>query len=252
MKAQKLYAIVIVSLMTVGCAWNPLHKSTAEPMSENDIIPDSHADKVAMNLVFTVSQLKALHPLQTTIQMSEQNNNFGRMLKTRLKDAGYGLQTVTSDVGENYFRYKYEKSITEDGPINKFSISIGEVTAERVYREEGKAIVPDSPVMVIGSTETDVMTNDGIFGEFVKSKYYRDETLFEVSEMPEVIVMAAGYENKDIKDVSDGFAQSIRINMLENGQRSNFESVFNEYETIKNSVLIFDNDKMNLGSNNKK
>lgn len=249
---KQLSIVLMIGMGSSACSVldrvNPFDSATG-PASEADIIPEDQADNVVMNLVYTLAQLPDLHPVQTTVQIGEINTSLGEIVKTRLRDAGYGTQSVTSDIGNNYLKYKYENSITNDGPVTKFSVSIGGIAAERVYRLDEDKLIPDSPVTVVGSAASGLVTNDEIFGEFDKSPMYSPDTIFSANAIPEVIVLAP--ETTDALSELNDFAASIRRNVIDIDEQSNFQGLFENYSTIKNTVLIFENDKMTLNDSNK-
>ena len=116
------------------CVGLPLVVACATPQSEfetdsiaTDGLPafdrsiSENNEIVASNLVFVLAQLDELRPIQTTLQIEEPATRLGKTVLATLRDAGYGIQKVESDVGHNYVRYKFEESTTERGQVTRYT-----------------------------------------------------------------------------------------------------------------------------------
>lgn len=231
----------------------------------SDAIPD--ADMIAQNLVFTLSQVPSLHPLQTTLQVSEPSTAFGKRVLARLEDAGYGMQQVAADQGPHFVRYRTEHAESETGERRIYSVSIGDVTVERDFESSQGATLPGSAQMVSGISGTSLKTNDTIFETdvpqpFVKVAFasadepvIRDMRLAAMRPVQPGIGAANGAAGETESEKGElhlvsGFGSSVKRNM-EEMMRSNYAEIFAEYEDIQSDVLTFPNDSLHLGEENK-
>jgi len=255
------YILTIPLVLAVMCAtgcYSMGGQHAVEPQSEDQEIPAQHIDLVAMNLIFSLSQLAEIRPRTTTVQFSEPRTEFGRIIERRLVEAGYGVQRVKSDVGSNYVRYKYVNSITEAGPITEYSLSVGVVGAKRNYIVKNGDIFPDSEMILTGAEEKQMEINDLIFEDQVETHEYPSLALFESTAGPKLVVLTSAdggsldSGEQSGADVSSSFAASVRQNIHDNNEVSNYATVFEDYIDVRNAVLIFANDKMTVGVNNKK
>lgn len=258
MKRISAIWLVLVATFLAGCVNWGGGPPVVEPASEDQEIDANHIDLVTMNLVYALSQLGEIRPRSTTVQFSEPRTAFGRTIEKRLVEAGYGLQRVSSDVGSNFVRYQYINSITESGPITRFTMSIGFVEATRNYVMRNGAILPDSEILISGAAEKTVAVNDEIFAnQDVELPELLSQVVFESSTTPELVVLTpsgAILESGEQSgaDVASNFAASVRRNIHDNNEVSNYASIFDDYFDVRNAVLIFPNDQLTVGVNNKK
>jgi len=200
---------------------------------------------VASNLVFVLTQLEELRPINTTIQITEPVTSLGDTVLRALREAGYGIQKVEGDLGANYVRYKYEESTTERGPVTRYTMSIGEIEASREYTLQGDEILPDSALEISGAKEIYVQLNDGIFSgtgaNYEELVFFNDTVLPEVSE-----------EGTQLADQGNSVPiENLIKKNIYHDRKSNYAVIFEEYDNIASEVLVFGNDSMSLGDKNK-
>jgi len=260
MKSLFSLSVMLLIVLQAGCGFwgGGPGRAIVEPESEDQELPTEHTDLVAMNLIFSLSQLTEIRPRSTTVQFSEPRTEFGRTIEKRLVEAGYGLQRVSSDVGSNYVRYKYINSITETGPVTLYSLSIGFVSAERNYLVKNGHIFPDSELIISGAEEKKMELNDAIFNHQGETHEYPSIATFDSSSGPKLVVLSpTGGQVLDSGEqsganVGSNFAASVRRNIHDNNEVSNYATVFENYIDVRNAVLIFPNDQLTVGVNNKK
>jgi len=256
--AGSLVLLVMTSLS--GCA---LLGADGTP---DDTLPDS--DLIARNLVHTLAQLPELHPLQTTLQVSAPATPFGRRVLARLDEAGYGIQEVSADQGAHYVRYRAERAETETGERTRYRIAIGPVAVERDFRIVGGETQPGSPQNVYGAaTQDGLLLNDDLFADAPPAAL--SSVTFDADGEPAVVDLtiptrspalaaasadAAGAASGVASFVPDGSSSEFRLlvrqNMYET-QRSNYAPLFAAYQDIRRDTLIFPNDSLVLGEDNK-
>ena len=252
--------LVLAAAALPGCAL------IGDRGASDDAPPDP--DLIARNLVNTLSQLPELHPLQTTVQVSAPATPFGRHVLARLDEAGYGIQEVSADQGVHYVRYRAERAETETGERTRYRVAVGSVAVERDYRVVDGETVPGSVQSVHGAeTKDDVRLNDDVFADPPSTAL--SAVRFDERGEPRVVDLtvpaaspvlgaagpAASGTAADIDafvpDASaSDFRSLVRQNMYET-QRSNYAPLFAAYEDIRQDTLIFPNDSLLLGEDNK-
>ena len=121
---------------------------------------------VATNLVAALVQVPELRPEIATLQVNRPTNAFGLVLVRALEDAGYGLQVVTDDRGQNYVGYSRRVAETEVGEVTDYRVAVGAVSLTREYTVEGEAIFPASLLRIEGVERVpDIELADGAFAE---------------------------------------------------------------------------------------
>ena len=251
MKLRDIVSICVGLPLIVACATPQTDTGAAEiaadglPAFDRSIAENN--EMVASNLVFVLAQLDELRPIQTTIQIEEPASKLGKTVLDRLRDAGFGIQKVESDVGHNYVRYKFEESTTERGQVTRYTMSIGDIDASRDYAVANNTIYPDSALEITGVAERYVELNDDIFSgrgaNYVDTVFFTNSVMPEVSDQPDSYIALAGNSvttNQLIK-------RNVHSTLI-----SNYQQLFDQYDTIDTTVLIFANDSMELGNQNKR
>ena len=207
-------------------------------------LPDP--DLVARDLVYTLAQVPELHPLKSTLQVSEPLTPFGRRVQARLEEAGYGLQRVAADQGPRFVRYSTERSASETGERNRYAISVGDIALSRDYARDARGTRPDSRLLVEGVEPQPLATDPSLFEAGVPEPLAA--VLFEAEVEPELREVALGAALPEPAPTT--FGGAIKRNMYET-LMSNYADVFGEYEDVEQSVLVFPNDSLRLGEENK-
>lgn len=220
-------------------------------------------DKIIQNLVFSITQIESLHPFKTTLQMKAPRGELATLVQTRFEDAGYGIQFVESDQGLHYVRHSAESSVSEEGDKTTYRISVGGVSVERDYMLSGKYTAPESALRVSGAFEQDINLNDDVFGEAFADTPYT-EAYFNESDEPVIITVAdrdISFEKQPLGvdgqlaapkkvDNNNGFTNAVMQN-VRTIMRSNYSSVFDGYKDVQQNILVFPNDSLRLGGDNK-
>ena len=240
---------------TSGCSLLGAREPAGEPLPDPDLI--------ARNLVHTLAQLPELHPLQTTVQVSAPATPFGRRVVARLDEAGYGIQEVSADQGAHYVRYRAERAETETGERTRYRVAIGPVAVERDYRVVAGETLPGSPLSVQGTEPREnVRLNDDLFADEPSAAL--SAVRFDEGEEPAVVDLTVAAAARPAAGVAPAldvapsvpgeleseFGLIVRQNMYET-QRSNYAPLFAAYEDIRQDTLIFPNDSLVLGEDNK-
>ena len=126
----------------------------------------AHLQLISTNLISTLVQIPQIQPGAVTLQINAPKTAFGNAVVRALEDAGYGLQLVTADQGQNYVSYSKRVAETESGLVTDYEISAGPVGLRREYSVTGNMIFPTSLMTISGTRSlTDVELSDAIFAE---------------------------------------------------------------------------------------
>lgn len=237
---SRLCSVLVLSTLGVGCSLWPMKNIESE-----DDVPDYAL--IAENLVDVLGSLDAFDRIDTTFQMLEPSTLIGEAVFKVVDDRGYGIQIVSGDLGDNFLRYKGEISQTESGVLELYSLSVANTKVERQYRVVNGKTLPISPVTLSTDAILEDELDDSRFGERL------DRSISSIVQIdtgvPEVIVhdeeqVATSTEVAPVVPVaSDRNVYDIR--------RSNFASVFANYDNVSSQTLVFANDSLVLGEANK-
>lgn len=151
-------AIAVLVLSINACA------STPELVVEPD--RDRNLELVVTDLVTAMIQIRSLHPTVTTLQFSEPQTELGKKLLVALENAGYGVQMVDTDQGNQYVSYAVRTAETEAGIVNDYVITIDEIELRREYNTTAFGIYPSSLLFLKGVDEkTQIVLSEQIFAE---------------------------------------------------------------------------------------
>jgi len=260
--------LTIALLFCTSCSYLPFRSDdgnlnttkSAKVSFDTDVLD---TDMIIQNLVFSVIQIESLHPFKTTLQMKAPKAELAALVQTRFEDAGYGIQFVQSDQGEHYVRHTAQSAVTEEGDKTTYKISVGDISVERDYMLSGKHTVPESELRVSGTFEQDINLNDDVFGPDIADAKFNDVHFDEASE-PVIVTVADRDVSMDLKPLSssaqsvnhqaDGAVNSFTRAVMQNVRtilRSNFVNVFDGYKDVQNEILVFPNDSLRLGVENK-
>lgn len=157
-----LAASLICSALLTACSAVPVvdQEATVEERVQNNL------RLVVTDLVTALIQVRELNPATTTLQISSPSNELGVELYKALDVAGYGLQTVDEDQGDNYVSYAVRTAETEAGIVNDYVIRVRDIELRREYNTTEAGIFPSSLLYTKGvRNESDIVLNEQIFAE---------------------------------------------------------------------------------------
>jgi len=127
----------------------------------------AHLQLIATNLISTLVQIPRMQSGSVTLQINEPQTAFGNAVIRALEEAGFGLQKVSADQGQNYVSYSKRLSETESGLVTDYELTVGKITLRREYSvQQGNLIFPSSLLTVEGTDSiADIELSDAIFVE---------------------------------------------------------------------------------------
>lgn len=256
-----LPALLLASLLMSGCQalnlqWPSAFGQRGQSGDMTRFKP-GHQQMIAENLVDALAQLPESQPLDTTIQLNAPDTPFGEMLAETLASAGYGLQYVEGDIGLNSLRYLVENAETETGYRTRYKIEVGQTSVERDYTLRDSRLLPTSGLRVSGSQANQVVLNDDMFVP-AEEDSIDSSVIVQSNDIPvirQISQPVEGLNNSVLRERTQVAAIRIRNeNATENFfelNESKYASVFQQYNEIRREILVFPNDSLRMGDNNK-
>lgn len=205
-------------------------------------------DQIAENLVNSLVQIPQLNPGVTAVQVPAATSKFDTELKAALISNGFEIKPASEDEAILMVSSEIKKTTTPAGRHRVFGVSIGEVSIARAYAVVKGATVPVTSQLITGTEAQAVEVNDELFGTpdsaLASVEFQTPGSEENVRVMPVTIKIA----EPKLLAANDGDAR--RQNYFDIGE-SNYGTVFNDYEDVASTVLIFPNDSLRLGGSNK-
>lgn len=262
-----------------GCVAFPRNSpdSGPEPGESLEVENDFQRSRlIALDFVETMVQLPELTPGHTTLMIARPASRFGEILMSVMQNAGYDLR-MSREQSANQLAY----TITPETALNPqqsgeevvytFMISAGSVKLKRAYRVNTDGVTPATSMFLRGSDAGQLTTNALLFESPSLSGSGRSSettaslaTLLHDSDSVIPIVartdtapvsLDAGVFVKSVEDGlsvrRQGAAVVDRKNMYVTG-RSNYQSILQQFEEVRKDVMVFPDDSLVMGRNNKK
>jgi hypothetical protein len=219
-------------------------KNLLAPWSDRELA----YDQIAENLVNSLVQVPQLSPGIIEIQVHESKNAFDVQLKAALTSSGFDIKPVSDNADVLLVSSEIKKRSTEAGRHRVFGVSIGKVSVARAYTVVDGSTVPVTSQLIIGTEAQAIELNDELFGRLNRSVASVE---FQTAGSEEnVRVMPVSFETAEPKLQAANTSDARKQKYFDLGQ-SNYGSVFDEYEDVVSTVLVFPNDSLRLGSSNK-
>lgn len=268
---NKRAALPLLALAMSGCsslspapgvdeqALLPRLAGNQEALSQISARERAHLQLIATNLVATLVQIPEMRPATVTLQFNSPQSAFGNAVIRALEDAGFGMQMVSADQGQQFVSYSKRLSETESGLVTDYALAVGRIRLSREYVVEQGAVFPSSLMKISGTDHiADIELADNLFAE-----QGGDGTIF-----------ISGAQREGVPDptLSASTIDVQSFDQLPQERRTSQESVFNEarqryfendarrqapdldrYVKHRRTVLIFDdNSTQMMGSANKR
>ncbi len=254
---MKIFYIIAALLLLSGCQSTGSSKTDA---TQRGLLNDSvlsnftaeHNQMIANNLVNAMTQLDGLYPIVTTLQIPEARTPFGKALLAAIDDAGYGQQAVDGDLGSNLLSYRAINSESEQGYKTQYRIEVGENYVEREYRVEDAKVIPSSPMRVSGNNDELELEDQVFSGATLQGS--NSYVVVKSESVPAIKVFSVNgravpqYDLVTVPAASDVIGS---FNNIFGSNKSSFEHLLTDYEGVVTEILIFPNDSLRLGNENK-
>jgi len=244
MKSLVWMTIFAGMLLLTSCA-------TSNQGKDSQVVTDVKNGLVVRDFLVAISQV--FDPIMTTVQLNAPVTDFGTELENGLREMGFGMQRVTSDHGPTFL--SYSKTVSENNrniATARYKLYIGDIGLERTYAVlDGGGIAPNGPMIVTG-TEKQIVLNGELFpGQSTELQYAKEEDIeIEPDSITvidfEVMDAIAQLRTTSLPSYSALNSQNQQIENLFNQGASNFESINDDYRTVRKDIIIFDDDSLEL------
>jgi hypothetical protein len=144
----------------------PRLSGNAAVLNEISSVERAHLQLIATNLVATLVQIPEMRPATATLQINRPQSAFGNAIIRALEDAGFGMQVVSADQGQNFVSYRKRLSETESGLVTDYALAVGRIRLSREYVVQANAVYPSSLMNISGTDYiADIALADNIFAE---------------------------------------------------------------------------------------
>lgn len=133
------------SIPSVRTADNPANQPLTPAVDEK-----SMEDFVATDLISALMQLPEHDPWRTTIQINQANTAFEVAVEQALRNGNFGVQIVSSDLGNNYLTSTVSSVESNNGTFKRYQLILGGISIERDYITVENSPYPQSLIRIGG------------------------------------------------------------------------------------------------------
>lgn len=280
----RLCNLLLLILMTSGCATAPSQPKT--PISRAPQLISQNL----INVLFQINSLHPQSVTLLLPAVEEPPEPFAEALSLALQQAGYALRTTGGDANTVAVSYSMKRSVGgSDGVVNTYILNMGSVSVRRAYRPTDDGwVIPVSSMQIRGADISRVVLNDDIFlraaervvaAEIVVDTLKKlapseatlpqivlakpvlqpgprpqlQQPLLQQQPLPQAISTEPNRASSEQDQLSDRVAaiQNAPKQNLRNTGVSNFAEILNPMSTVNETVLVFGDDSLRLGSANK-
>lgn len=227
----------------------------SDSSSSQSAFDDRHVDLIVTDLVAVMVQVSELAPLTTTLQLADPRGVFGNKLHEALEQAGYGIQRVSQDQGDNYLSYESRTIRSEASDVTDFSIRAGEIEVRREYNINKGKILPASMMYLSGTSKfAKISLNKDIFLQQGGQLKFASAT--EITLLDETVIT----DGVDFVSQSSGALASRKegANIVQAARNLNFKENSDallkrrdEFRSLRRAKFIFEEDSAVFGRENK-
>ncbi len=228
------YSVLLLSFIVLclpGCQLLPSSATVSEGSNDTVPVATQRSAVVARDLVSALAQIPASGPSSYVYVIQQPRNDFGRVVARELQRAGYDLRLGNATQTQQQIAYSIN-AIPGDGARSdyEFTLSAGDIAVKRRYGLEDDRVFPVSSMLVSGADTSSMVIDDSLFDEPTSNRVQ-----LAAVEPPAAIKLTpvAPKEN------------------MYNTRRSNFADATAGYKDLSQNILVFPNDSLMLGRNNK-
>ncbi len=222
---------------------------------------------IAADFAATLSQIPETNPAVTILHTETPSSRFGELLLSALQGAGFDLRLgdKSSNKWLSYSAEQDAQPTLDNNPVFTFIVAAGDVKLKRSYEVDEYGVKPRGNMFVRGASAANLAVDDSIFSnarpksvvaknEAVENN---DDSFFDqiaVTKQPELNAVPA---QKPI-EVTQAVVPELSIEQAATGihnmyetMQSKYRDVFKNYEVIDSNVLVFADDSLVLGQENK-
>ncbi len=243
-----LILCVVVGLS--GCA----HLSFSKDDDPSNLVLEQDFNRstlIAADFAATLVQIEETNTSNLLLQADNPSTRFGELLLSALQKSGYSIRLGVDSI-ENTLDYatnRDEEPSNSGNPVYTFIVAAGPVKLKRAYEVDQTGVRPTGNMLISGADASYVVVDDSIFNYGQAT-----ENGVQVSAVPTAVPLVGSRElvaglNDSPKKSGTGNYQEF-TNMYDT-DTSRYEELFKDYAVIDSNVLVFGNDSLILGRNNK-
>lgn len=229
-KPARVLAVLVIAAISSACST----VSQREIETEQEIASyyrTSSDELIAHDLLSAMSKLDGFEPQTTTVQTKAPKTTFDFAILSALEELGYATRIVKNIEEGNLLTHSTQALPDEQYRVHrKYTLAFRNIVLERSYLFDLQDVKTGSKLMVAGA---------------LPIEHTPQNTLLVSGQKPQVEVntIAAASEN------SFGSLKQKR-NVFDIGG-SNYRKILGKRDEIKKSILIFANDSLRIGEQNK-
>jgi len=255
--AVALPALLVASLVLVGGCASVRSGQEPDAPAATYIVDDFPRSRlVALDFVEAMARLPELDPARTTLHTSNPPSRFGEILVASLQQAGYDLRLDAAGTATTLgyaVREEPPGEQTEDRYYTFFVEAAG-VELKRRYRVDAEGIRPASSMQrrgrghdVAAASATSTAGARSDTGTHVSSDEADGRRSVTLSAAP----APAAVVPTPLGGTDPASALPRKRNVYETG-RSNYEALLESYDTVGQDIMVFANDSLHMGRDNKR
>ena len=271
---SSLAALVLV-LSACGSSGpeRPVANATDEVTSTPRAPDPERSRLIAADFVEAMGQIRELAPHSTSLRVMAPSSRFGEFLIAGLQDAGYDLRLVAAPAAGVL---DYHTSVADaDSGAYTFFVSAETVRLKRTFRVDSTGVQPEGSMFVHGASAAGIALDTNRFGrpdsftaparsapvappraiapQNIAVQRPADSVLSPVPPRQEVVRAplepTQPLRQATLNDTTNT-STNTSTNIFETG-RSRHEETLANYDTVKRHVMVFPNDSLRMGQDNK-
>ena len=261
-RVSVFYCIILLTSCSLTQQQKPIDPT--EPIETPEKINEAQftAEKLMINdLLSALNQV--LEPINTTVQISSSvNTPLYQMVASAFALNGFGVQKVSTDQGPMLVSTDVDTQVPVSGQrTSRLRIGVGPLSISRSYAHESNdEVVPVSPFRLYG-TRAPIDVTSTLFGSIqpdnaaiTATEYVApigsDEPLPLISLITPELVQQVVAETTGAPAATSLNSSKVEINNLYFSD-STFASILDDYEQQESLTVVFPNDSIVMGDENK-
>lgn len=240
-----------------GAVVDNANDAPSATVADTDVITRAHRSLlIAEDFADAMRQIESLDPRATSILVTAPRNHFEQLLIASLQSVGYDLRWAANPAqGVLSHQVIAEQTDADGAGLYTFIVSSGDVDLKRSYRVGTGDIQPISSMFVRGASAAGIVLDSSRFtrprGRSVTAVIEPQPIVPRPVTPVPVEPTPTRRDEPSVNRPREAATPLVSTNMYETG-RSRFAEALASYDTVKRHVLVFANDSLVLGKENKR
>ena len=242
------------------------------PLISDEPVDDVDYAQVSANLIDAILQYPDVGPNADTYIASAADSEFEQQVYEDMEALGFMIASAGEHSSAEGVNAEISSSPGSMPGARLFGLSVGQVGVAREFAVRDGKTIPVSEMVFNTSTDSEhsIVLNDADIFDSVDANY--STVLFEPESAPAddklfgariSAMRSSSQESEESLKAADPDeplesrqqqlnSTGVTLNLYENQLQSNYAGILDEYQDLDQSVLIFPNDSLRLGENNKR